>query len=229
MNRFALALITVSLIISYPSPALLAQQSAPGSAQVGEIELEDTSPVRRNPYQVGQDSAVAYFQGFTQTIEALRTTGSGSLEPLSEGAINHLVGVYLYCTVRSGACPLVLDAILEIDVVNAKNGEAQACPNMERFWKAWVRSDMEKRQNFLVRTAHMNTTSEFTRNKRPRYLKCRETVQVEIGKGGDSKTFFASRYETGSGPDEQVRKLAAFLTELKAKVPNTVEAAERES
>ena len=228
MTRF---LVTPSILLAFflATPHLLTAQSpAKPSSQIGEIDLEDTATKRKDPYAVGQDAAISFYAAFAQTIESLKTTGIGTLEPLSDGAINHLIGVYLYCTVRSGACPLVLDGILEIDVVNAKNGTADLCPTMERFWKAWVKSDMEKRQNFLVRTAHMNTTSDFTRNQRPRYLKCRETVQLEIGKGGPAKEFFQSRYASPNGPDEQVLKLAHLLTELKVKIPNTVEAAERE-
>jgi hypothetical protein len=228
IDLFLSAVFTVTLTSPLSYPVSVAAQGETPSAQVGEIELEDTSTVKRNPYDVGQDAAIAYFNDFSATLETLRTTGSAQLQPLNDAAINHLVGVYLYCTVRSGACPLVLDGILEIDVVNAKNGATELCPTMERFWKTWLKGDMEKRLNFLVRTAHMNTTSEFTRVQRPRYLKCRDTVKQEIAGAKPAKDFFATRYSEANGPDKKVRRLASLLVELKTKVPNTLEAAERE-
>lgn len=200
----------------------------PSNRQVGEIDLEDTTSIRRDPYAVSQDAAIAFFDDFAQKVDLLKNKSPVTIEPLSEAALNHLANVYLYCTVRSGVCPLVLDAILESDIVNAKNGSTSICPNMERFWKVWVKNDMERRQNFLVRTANLSVTSEFTRNKRPRYLKCRETVQIEISQDVPNTDFFVARYAETGGPNEQVKKLAALLTELKTKVPNIPLALESE-
>lgn len=228
MARFLFAL-NVALISSFAACGVAS--AAPGNPEdrrVGEINLEDTATIRRDPYTVEQDAAIAFFDDFARKVDTLKGKGAAPLEPLSDAALNHLTRVYLYCTVRSGTCPFVLDAILEVDIVNAKNGSASICPTMERFWKTWVKNDMEKRQNFLVRTANLTATSDFSRNQRPRYLKCRETVQIEIGSSSPSGEFFAARYAGAGGPNEQVKKVATLLTELKTKVPNISQSLELE-
>ncbi len=227
MTRFLPALYAAIASLSVCVTVTLAAPEE-SSRQVGEIQLEDTETTRRDPYAVAQDSAIEFFNDFAAKVDTLKNRGAAPLSPLSDAALNHLANVYLYCTVRSGTCPLVLDAIIESDIVNAKNGSASICPNMERFWKIWVKNDMEKRQNFLVRTANLSATSDFTRNERPRYLKCRETVQIEIGESSPGAEYFAKRYAGTGGPNDKVKKLAVLLTELKTKVPNIPQALEVE-
>lgn len=205
-----------------------AEDTPPERALTGEITLEDTTKAKRNPYQVGQDAAIESFANAETVIAALARGEKASLGTLPDSAINHLLGVYLYCTVRAGACPFILDAILELDIIAAGISGQAACPTMERFWKAWIRDDMEKRLKYLVRTANLDITSQFARVERPRYLKCRETVAAELGEGGATSPFFTRRYADINGPRAKVSKLARLLVELKAKVPDTIAAAEAE-
>lgn len=228
MAKFPRAICATLISFGISAVSAFAAPSDLSDKQVGEINLEDMETIRRDPYSVAQDAAINFFNDFATKVGTLKNKGAVTLETLPDVALSHLANVYLYCTVRSGTCPFVLDAILESDIVNAKNGSPSICPNMERFWKVWLKNDMEKRQNFMVRTANLSATSEFTRNERPRYLKCRETVQIEIGKESSSAEFFATRYGGASGPDAAVKKLAALLTELKTKVPNIPQALEVE-
>jgi len=223
MKRFGLALGFVLFGLADPI-----QAAPPGEDGLvsGEIALEDTSSAKKSPYQVGQDAAIEYFKNAETVIASLGRGEAAAPGLLPDGAINHLLGVYLYCTVRAGTCPFLLDAVLEIDIIDSRVSGTAACPTMERFWKAWIRDDMEKRLKYLVRTANLEATTAFARTERPRYLKCRETVAAEIGTPGEKSAFFARRYADMNGPRSKVSKLAKLLVELKAKVPDTIAAAE---
>jgi hypothetical protein len=228
MKRFGLAL---GVFVGALATTLYAAPPQGESRVSGEITIEDTAQVKRNPYQAGQDAAIDYFNNADRVIATLARGESAAPGSLPDGAINHLLGVYLYCTVRAGACPFILDAVLEIDIIDSRIAGTAACPTMERFWRAWIRDDMEKRLKYLVRTANLDVTAQFARVERPRYLKCRETVATEIGvtEGaplGPVGTYFTRRYSDMKGPRAKISKLAKLLVELKAKIPDTIAAAE---
>ena len=192
----------------------------------GEITLEDVGVERRSPYQAAQDAAIAYFKKLSELELQLAQGGSGRAETISDNAMIHLTNVYLYCAVKFATCPLVLDSILEADVINAKLDKSTACPNLERFWKMWVKGDMEKRHKYLVRTATMNATNDFNLKIRPRYIKCGGLITEELTGGGSDSAFFTERYGEDSPKKNNLRKITALLQELKLKLPNLVAAAE---
>lgn len=209
-------------------PTGAAAQSSDRSAQSGDIVLEDTATRKRNPYQAGQDGAIEFMNGLSTAAVELSAGRAAAPASPSDGALDHLASVYLFCTIRAGTCPWILDAVLEADIMSAKTSNTAGCPTMERFWKAWMRNDMEKRQKFLVRTSNLTVTSEFTQHERPRYIKCRDTVAETLRDSPAVRDFFSKRYAASDGPQTKIARTTKLLTDLKAKVPNIYQALEAE-
>ena len=87
--------------------------------QMGVIELKQATK-SKNPFKKSQDKAISYFKKLGGHLELLANGKTIKAPPPSSDIINHLTGVYLYCVKRKGVCPSILDAILEIDIINQK-------------------------------------------------------------------------------------------------------------
>lgn len=165
-------------------------------------------------YQQEQDETIAYFDSLLETI---RTSNYANLTPLTPRMIHYLSGVYLYCSIKNGACPLVLEALLEADVILARVKQSSECPNLTAFWREWMSNEFEKRLDYTQNT-YLNRVLEFKARERPRYIKCRETVAYEIKSSDDNATFFAKRYRPESGNYKSIDKFSRFLKALKTQV-----------
>jgi hypothetical protein len=186
----------------------------------GEISYEESKPVK-NTYSSIQDATITYFEQFQAHITRLADgQSSGSIPELDEGMINYLTAVYLHCAVNFGECPMVLDAILEIDVVNSRQTREVRCPMMTKFWKYWVRNDMENRHKYMVKTGYLKVTSDFNQNKRTAYLKCQDTVQSEINSKEADSEFFKKRYHRDAPKNLVAIKLVTLLKDIRSKIPN---------
>lgn len=181
----------------------------------GEIVLEDTTEHKSNAYLVNQDQAIQYFEKLEKLLVQARAGSSVSAPLISEGALLYLTGAYLYCSVNNGVCPFILDGILESDLLNSSTTGSAACPNMTQFWKIWLKNDMEQRHKYLVKTGFLQLTSEFRQNSRPKYLKCKETIQNEL-----ASTQLAQRFSVDSEKVKAVSKLVLYLKGLSKTVPN---------
>lgn len=183
------------------------------NAQVGEINIENTKD-QGSPYQKAQEETLLYFENFSKVLREQ----NGSLEKtgtLTDNQLNYLNGVYLYCTVNTGTCPAVLESLYEIDLINSKISGIVACPILTQFWKLWLRSEMEKRQGFLVKTSYITATSEFTNKIRPRFVKCIDSVKTDLENSAAADTFFKERYVPQSKPIQAVEKTIQILKTLK--------------
>lgn len=187
---------------------------------IGEITFEDSAPAQ-NTYAQTQDAAIDYFHKLSDlTSQLAQGATSGSVPPPSDNMLSYLNAAYLYCAVNYGECPLILDAILEGDIVNSRMSKDAQCPTMTRFWKSWVRGDMEARHKYLVKTAFLKVTSDFNQQKRPAYIKCKETVATQISAKEPDNVYFKARYGADSAHTLVAAKTAKLLEELKVKVPN---------
>jgi len=213
-----------------PLLSLLLLAPLPGTAQpelAGELNLEDVAGEPKNPYAQNQGEAIRFMESLNSLADTLATTGSGGTAgAIDENTMIHLTNVFLYCSLKRGTCPMVLEAILESDVINSLDAKKGACPNMARFWKVWVRGDMEKRQKYLMPTAYMGGANEFSTRERPRFIRCRETVDGILADAGDPVQFRKERYAKGAPAREAIRKTAQLLNEIKLKVPNVPQAIE---
>lgn len=186
--------------------------------QGGSIKIE--APQKsKNPYKEGQESAINYFKGMIPSVESLRTGGSSALPDIPDNALNHMSGIYLMCAVNLGTCPSVLEAILEVDVINSKLSGKISCNNMKRFWKRWLANSLEDRHSYLVKTGFIQEHQNFIQNVRPKFLKCEETVK-QITNGVPTARFFADRYRSGSPQEKLIPKVLALLQKTKQEIPN---------
>lgn len=202
-------------ILSCPQLALAENKSL-----MGEIAFEDSAP-QKNSYATTQDKTLDYFKQLASHVEHLAEgQASGQLPTLEEAGLNYLTGVYLYCAVNFGECSMLLDAILEIDLINSKLNAKAECPNMTKFWKFWVRNDMESRHKYMVKTGFLKVTSDFNQHKRPSYIKCQGKIQQQIDTKVNQSEFFKSRYSSDSPYNLVAVKAVKLLEDVKRRIPN---------
>lgn len=218
-NKIALIAYLLNACLLIVPTVLSAQITERGKPSIlGSIDIEDTKAVAVDAYQVSQEKALTYFDSLATAVSSPSSISTQSAP--QDGVLHHMAGVYLYCIVKAGICPYLLDAIFEIDVINARLSGQAECPAMLRFWSDWKKNDLENRHKYLVSTGHMQLVSEFNRNKRTRYLLCKETVANEILSKETNAAFFKERYAEGSTIRKSVNQTNQLLKQIKTKIPN---------
>lgn len=200
------------------SPDISATPAA--DKQSGEI-IQEQEAKTQDSYSATQDQVLSFFQGLATSM---RNAANGKIPTpiplLNENALTYLNSAYLYCSVNNGTCPAMLDALLEAEIINAKLGNKAECPNLKQFWRLWLKNQMEERHNFAVKTVFLNTTNEFKRSKRPRYIKCEATVASEIADQGSNLEYFKRRYSPGSAQMVAVEQTLETLEQIRRDIPD---------
>lgn len=177
----------------------------------GEIALEKDEK-KENSYTKTETETINTFEQLNAFMENPESAKFNSSQ-LSDNILILLNALYLQCSVNRGTCAEVLDAILEIDIIESLKTSNVQCKSMQRFWALWLENDMEKRQQYQVKTGYLQATSEFKNKVRPAYIKCIDTVAKQIESDAiDNTTFLKARYKEGSTPRAAVTEV---LTSLK--------------
>lgn len=171
-------------------------------------------------YKQEQDLTIAYFEELDKKLTALGSGGSATLEPLNDKHIHYLTGIYLYCSIKNGACPLPLQAMLELDLASARLAKNNECPNLLSFWRAWMAADFERRWEYDANTGYLAKIMEFKSKTRPRFVKCKETVKTELAFDNSDEAFFKSRYAEGAQGIIRVRNFIKYMQTIKERVPD---------
>jgi hypothetical protein len=185
----------------------------------GEINLQTPVKKQTNPYQDRQDAAIGYFTNLSGKLDKL---GSGELSPLDkigEDVLSHMAGTYLFCSIQKGTCPWILDALLETDVINSRINKKVECDSLPRFWKIWVKYDMQKKQDYQVKTGYMRDTISFKKTKLPRYVGCMDTVKQEISDNPQPVSdadYFKNRYAGESSQRKAIMDTLDYLQKIKS-------------
>lgn len=214
-----------AFLSSYVALGLLCAPGAtlaepPTELQSGEIKQEQDADQVDSTAET-QERTIAYFKELETTIsQAAHGIAPAPLPALPDNSLLYLNAVYLYCTINSGTCPAVLDALLEVDTINARLNSKAECPNLKQFWKLWIKGQMEERQNFQVKTAYLETTTTFKKTQRTRYIKCEDTVAASITGDESPSAYFTHRYQQNSAPRKTATSLIQLLTEVKSEVPD---------
>lgn len=197
-------------LVALAAPVFVTAEDGP-SLQ-GEVTFES---FERNevPYEQHVTEARAVFSGLQDALPVLAKGESWKGNPTHDRALSWLATLYLYCSVQRGSCPLVLDAILEIDIAQASPAEA-TCPTMKRFWKQWIDLDLEKRQSFLMKTGGIQTAAEFSRSVRPTYIKCEERVADAMTESR------RDRYQAGGAAAKRNDTMLAYIDRISSTIPN---------
>jgi hypothetical protein len=144
----------------------------------GEIAIEGTEETVSSPQKLAETGAEKWSQSLLAAIKS-----GGSVITPDEPTITYLNSLYLYCMHKLGTCQFVLDAVLEADVVHSRISGKTECPTMSRFWKAWLRDEMEKRSKYLVSVGSAPAVAQFNSEVRPKYIKCKDAVAAGVAEG----------------------------------------------
>lgn len=215
------ARVLLSIVLLLTSNSIIPERArAQGDSQMGVIDLDLSSDRPTPSYTKIQDETIGAFSKLKEIPQALSSSGNAAVPPFSDDMLSYLSAVYLYCAINNGTCPLVLNALLEVDLIRSKVSGQVSCPTMKRFWNAWVASDMEERHKFQVRTSHINAYTQFNTQTRPRYLRCEATIQDELTGNAPATRFFSVRYRSGSPAASYFGQMESLLIQLKERVPN---------
>jgi len=193
------------------------------NALTGEIKIESEKK-KESPYRRSVNETMNYLQEI-QNIIRENTEGANRVEirPLKKfysSTFDYLNALYFYCILRSGTCSFILDALLEGDVINAKLQGKAFCPVMTSFWKRWLGNQMERRVGYRLKVGLFQKAERFKKEKRPRYIRCKDTVAEKIVSPAEGKNFFTERYTKEPDILKSVDKLSKFVTLLKKKEIN---------
>lgn len=219
-------IVFAGLVMTAPVAAQEEDTSEPANnRQSGSIDLDMSPEKKVDSYATTQDRTIAYFKNLQQT---LRAGASGSINPITppdDKILYHLGGAYLYCAIKQGICPFILESLMEIDIVNSRLANTPTCPTMKKFWKTYLANDLENRHRYSVLTGYLSTTSEFNSKVRPGLsTKCADTVKEQIQWGKPNDAYFKNRLKEGNTVQAKLAQTIAWLEQVKAKVPNVFQA-----
>ena len=193
-------------------------------SQSGMVDL-NMQEKSKNPYKEGQRQAIDFIKNLIAKTNDLKSGKESKIDVPSDAAIHYLTGVYLYCTITKATCPELLDLIYETDLINSKISKGAECPSMLKFWHDWQNNDMENRQRFLLRVGNFAATSSFSANKRPRYIKCKESIGEELKSQKSNTEYFRERYGEGTeSKASSFQKALEYTEALEKNIPDVFQA-----
>ncbi len=168
-------------------------------------------------YNEVQNTTIKKISDFHSGINA-RNLPAKKIE-LETREIYFLNGVYLYCTLKNGTCPYILETILETDILNSKIAGNSSCPHTLQFWREWIDNSFEERVNYNLGTGFLTKYQDFKKNVRPKYLRCSGTVERTINQNESIADFIGSRYTPGSDVGNNIKRTLGYLLALRQEVP----------
>lgn len=194
----------------------LPRANAQSNVQSGDIAIEELS-AQKSSYQTHQDRVIEIFTGVRDGLSS--PLNIAEITVPRDGII-FLNAVYLHCAVARGTCPLVLEALLNLDVLHAAKSGTFECPNLTQFWRSWLENQMEDRHKYMVRTSHIQTTASFNSLERPKYIKCKETVQQILGSNAQGSAVVGKRFAANTDAQQNIAQMVEYLLAVKQKIPN---------
>jgi hypothetical protein len=181
----------------------------------GDIDVE-LQVEKKDPYAATQELTLTYLKNLKLQLQSVSTTNKKIILPDSE-SINYLNGLYLFCTIKKGTCPAVLDTLFEIDLVNSRLNNTALCPLMKSFWKRYIENDFEGRLKYNTSTGFITKVNEFNAKERPRYLRCEDTLKDIFKEGLSPSALFSSRYGATWKSIKAVDEVIALITAVQEK------------
>ena len=170
-------------------------------------------------YEKHQDELIDYFGGIQTAVANLPDKPLETIPPLEIDHIHNLTAVALYCTIKRGACPFLLQAIREVEVINSTLAGRATCPNMVAFWKRWIKNGFEDRVNYNISTGHLKKYIEFKNNQRKEFIHCSKTTAALLKDAPDD--FLEKRYAKGSPESEAIATTVLYMKGLRDRQINT--------
>ena len=172
----------------------------------GEIAIEGTEETVTSPQKAAESGAEKWIQSLLAAVK-----GGGAVGAVDDPTMTYLNSLYLYCMHKLGTCQFVLDTVLEADVIYSKAQGKAECPTMSRFWKSWLRDEMEKRSKYLVSVGSAPAVAQFNSEIRPKYIKCKDTVAAALGETS------SLRYASGSPTQGALARFSELRTQISSK------------
>lgn len=213
-TRFFPAVLFYVIVLTTLPYSIFAQDLKPtegGKKTSGEIAIDTSQAQKKDPYRETQDSTLNYFKGLKGQLQEAARSGRKLLIP-DANAIQYLNGLYLFCSIKRGTCPSVLEALFEIDVVNSKLNNVAVCPVTKTFWKRWLENEFEDRMKYSLSTGFIAKVSEFNAKERPKYLRCDDTLKELFKDGTPAAALFSARYAPGGRVMHAIDEVITLIT-----------------
>ena len=185
------------------------QKGAKKHALTGEVAYSDPNVQARNHQLDAQDKLGAWS---TQVLASIKSGGEGKVTELDAPTASYLSVLYLYCTVKKGPCPFILETLLDSDIIAARSEKAVTCTSMTRFFKGYLSNALDDRAKFLYSVTQGLEMATFNTDSRPRFIECRETVAAIL----EDKEVVAQRFGEKGSSIATVEALNSLLKDVKS-------------
>ena len=184
------------------------QKDAPSNgrarALTGEVAYSNPDTGVRN----SQTEVINALEAWGEKLQSIVTTsGVGKVPKLDQNAASYLSVLYLYCSVKNGPCPFILETVLDADIALSRVDNRVTCALTNRFFKSYLAHGLDERGKYLFSLTQGLEMAKFNTSERPRFVECKETVSAIMA----DKEVLAQRF--GSKGTE-AQSVAAFLTLL---------------
>jgi hypothetical protein len=191
-------------------------------ATSGDIELE-VEAKKKDPYLAAQEAALTYFQDLRGKLLSVSSNTQKLIIP-DTNIINYLNGLYLFCSIKKGTCPAILEVLFEIDLVNSRLSNATVCPVLKGFWKKYLSNDFDDRMKFNTSTGFISKINEFNAKERPKFVRCEETLKEIFKSGSSPSNLFASRYSNNSRTIKALDEVISLINAVSENGTNVFQA-----
>lgn len=178
-------------------------------ALTGEVAYSDPNVEARNHQLDAQDNLEAWS---AQLLAAVQSGGEGTVAQLDPPTASYLSVLYLYCTVKQGPCPFILETVLDSDIIAARSEKASTCPSMTRFFKGYLSNGLDERAKFLYSLTQGLEMATFNTESRPRFIECKETVAAIL----EDKEVVAQRFGATGTSRASVEAFISLLKDVKS-------------
>jgi hypothetical protein len=183
---------------------------APGDVKVitGEVAYSNPDGEVKNQ----QTEALAALDTWGAQLQTIVTTsGEGKTPELDQNTVSYLSVLYLFCSVKRGPCPFILETILDSDIAASRADKEVKCALMSRFFKSYLSQSLDERGKFLFSLTEGLEIAKFNTTERPRFVECKETVSAMLA----DKEVLSQRFGSKGTSVETVATFRALVAEIK--------------
>ncbi len=219
MLRYLLPLLSCCIALAcYVLPAFSDAPEGKQQGLISAIDLKDED--NPNSYKLVQDRTIKKVEELSKQLVRASEGSTSKFKNFDGYELNYIAASYLHCSIKTGACPFVLQSLLEADLINSAVDQSASCPNLKGFWKRWISSDMEKRMGYELGVGQFSKAQYFNKTTRPMFLNCEDTIKSILEKTPSTSKLFIERYGESSPQKKSVDKTIKLLKLIQKKVPN---------
>ena len=189
-----------------PTTANRSRERAP--ALTGQVAYENPNLSARNHQLDALEQLDKWSAGLGSIVGG---AGEGISPELNQNAISYLSVLYLYCSVKQGPCPFILETILDDDITRSRSEKTARCPLTNRFFKRYISQSLDERAKFLFSLSDGLEVAKFNSEERPRFVACKETVSSIIA----DQDVLRQRYGDKGASVETLETFRALLADLR--------------